>query len=161
LLTNPLSFGRGFFIKSMNYLETYQKEVQTQANTAKTFVANMILLNSGNIINEVRRRWMLGNSVDGGIIGTYASSEYKAFKIAMNPQAKGNVDLHLTGSLAENLTVKKAGDVLFEIYSTDSKFQSIGKKYGFEEFGLSDEQTTELFNEIYDFALQSMFEKLW
>lgn len=145
----------------MNYLDTYVKEIQTETSGLNTYVANMIILNSGNITQEVKKRWIIGESVDGGIIGEYASSEYKAFKISMNPRAKGNVDLHLTGSLAENLTIKKSGALLFEVYSTDSKFQSIGKKYGFEQFGLSDEQTQELFNDIYQFTIESIFKKLW
>lgn len=144
----------------MSYIEDYSVQLNREVSNIPKFVADMIILNSGNIVNEVKRRWILGKSVDGGIIGEYRSDEYRQFKISINPQAKGFVDLHYTGSLADLLTVRKAGN-LFEIYSTDSKFQSIGKKYGFEEFGLSSEEQEQLFSEIYEIVVESIMNKLW
>ena len=58
-------------------------------------------MNSPNIINEVRKRWIVGESVNGGVIGQYSLSqigqEYKAYKMSLNPRANGHVDLILTG----------------------------------------------------------------
>jgi len=144
----------------MNYLETYQKDLVKETANIPKFVADMIIINSRNILDTVKRRWILGKSVDGGIIGQYASSEYRQFKIALNPSAGGFVDLNLTGSLSENLTVRQAG-TLFEIYSTDEKFQKIGRKYGFEEFGLSDAEQTELFEEIFAIGVEYIMNNLW
>jgi hypothetical protein len=144
----------------MSYIEQYSNQLNKEVSNIPKFVADMIILNAGNIVNEVKRRWILGKSVDGGIIGEYRSEEYRQYKIGINPQAGGFVDLHDTGSLADLLTVKKAG-TLFEIYSTDSKFQMIGKKYGFDEFGLSSEEQEQLFSEIYEIAVESIMNNLW
>jgi len=144
----------------MSYIEQYSNQLNKEVSNIPKFVADMIILNSGNIVNEVKRRWILGKSVDGGIIGEYRSEEYRQYKIGINPQAKGFVDLHDTGSLADLLTVKKSGS-LFEIYSTDSKFQMIGKKYGFDEFGLSSEEQEQLFSEIYEIVVESIMNNLW
>lgn len=144
----------------MSYIDDYSLQLNREVLNIPKFVADMIILNAGNIVNEVKRRWIIGKSVDGGIIAEYRSEEYRQYKIGINPQAKGFVDLHNTGSLADLLTVRKAGN-LFEIYSTDSKFEKIGKKYGFEEFGLSSEEQEQLFAEIYDFVVESIMNKLW
>lgn len=144
----------------MNYLESYEKDLVKETSNVQKFVGDMIIINSRNILDTVKRRWILGKSVDGGIIGNYASAEYRQFKIAMNPSAGGVVDLHLTGSLSENLTVKQAG-TLFEIYSSDEKFEKIGRKYGFEEFGLSEAEQNELFEEIYAIGIEYIINNLW
>lgn len=144
----------------MSYIEQYSNRLNKEVSNIPKFVADMIILNAGNIVNEVKRRWILGKSVDGGIIGEYRSEDYRQYKIGINPQAGGFVDLHDTGSLADLLTVKKSGS-LFEIYSTDSKFQMIGKKYGFDEFGLSEEEKEQLFSEIYEIVVESIMNNLW
>lgn len=110
-------------------------------------------MNSPNIIKDVRRRWAIGESVEGGIIGEYRSEEYRQYKMFLNPSAKGNVDLTLTGSLGENITVKQQAADAFLIYSTDEKYQKIGKKYGFDEFGLSDEEWYIMSQEVLALAL--------
>lgn len=117
-------------------------------------------MNTPTIINEVKRRWLIGESVHGGIIGEYASEDYRQYKMYLNPKAGGRVDLMLTGSLAEHMTIRKSGNE-FEIFSTDEKFMKIGRKYGFEEFGLNDEQLHELFSDIYSFALETMLNNAW
>jgi hypothetical protein len=37
----------------------------------------------------------------------------------------------------------------------------IGNQYGFEEFGLNELQQEELFNDLFDFALQTLMKKVW
>lgn len=145
----------------MNYLQTYSKEISDKLQNIDGFVADLIIMNTPTFLNTVKRRWIIGRSVDGGIIGQYQNSDYKAYKVALNPSAGGNVDLHLTGDLSDNLTMRKAGKSLFEIYSTDWKFEKIGRKYGFDEFGLSEEEKDLLFSEIYEVALEYILKQLW
>lgn len=129
-----------------------------------------MILNSPNIIREVKSRWLLGESVFGGAIGgklssanfgEYRSSEYKAFKISYNPQASGRVDLTLTGALGAGLNVKKNSSTIFQVLSADSKYSEIGNKYGFEEFGLSDSEWITMQDEILAFALETIIKKTY
>jgi hypothetical protein len=126
-------------------------------------VADIIIINSPNIIREVKSRWLIGESAVGGFIGEYSSSQlgqdYKAYKMSLNPSAGGHVDLTLTGSLGEGLTVKAQSSESFLIYSTDSKYKEIGDKYGFEEFGLTDLQWHEFQQEILAVVLDSIINK--
>lgn len=124
---------------------------------------DVIIINSPNLIKQVRSRWLIGESVDGGIIGEYSNSpmgqDYKAYKLSLNPSAGGNVDLTLTGALSEGITLKQQGTESFLIYSTDSKYDEIGSKYGFEEFGLSDQEWYEMQQEILSVVLESILNK--
>lgn len=147
----------------MTYLETYQTQFKSQTvkSVVEKTVFDLIILNAPNIYKEVRRRWLIGESIDGGIIGTYRSQEYAMFKASINPLANGNVDLTLTGSLGDELSIRRTSENLYEIFSRDEKYQKIGRKYGFEEFGLNDEQEYELLNELFDFALTTIMNKIW
>lgn len=145
----------------MNYLQTYSKEISDKLQSVDGFVADLIIMNTPTFLNTVKRRWIIGRSVNGGIIGEYKNKDYEAYKVRLNPSAGGNVDLHLTGDLSDNLTMRKAGKSLFEIYSTDWKFEKIGRKYGFDEFGLSEEEKDLLFSEIYEVALEFILKQLW
>jgi hypothetical protein len=123
----------------------------------------VVIINSPNIIRQVRSRWLIGESAVGGFIGKYSSSplgqDYKAYKMSLNPSAGGHVDLTLTGALGEGLTVKKQSQEEFLVYSTDSKYDEIGSKYGFEEFGLTDLEWYEFQQEIMEVVLESVIKK--
>ena len=142
-----------------NYINNFKKE--TNKSTVSHLIFDLIILNTPNISRDVRRRWLIGESIDGGVIGTYASDEYASFKARINPLANGNVDLTLTGSLGEKIQVRKVSGNKFEIFSTDKKYKKIGEKYGFEEFGLNELQENELLNELYEFALETIMKKVW
>lgn len=75
--------------------------------------------------------------------------------------AGGNVDLMLSGDLAAGLTVRRTGNNLFQVYSTDDKYNKIGKQYGFEEFGLNEEEANEFFTDLYEFAYQTLLNDIW
>jgi hypothetical protein len=87
--------------------------------------------------------------------------EYKAYKMSINPKAGGNVDLTLTGSLSENITIKQQGIDKFLVYSTDEKYDEIGSKYGFEEFGLSEMEWYEMQQEIFQVVLESVLNQTY
>ncbi len=131
------------------------KQETTDSSLKKT-VGDTIQLNSTEIIRLVKNRLKYGQGVDGGVIGTYKSEEYAIMKNQQNPLAGyGNVDLFLTGSLSDDITVMRKGDK-FEIFSTDEKYKKIADKYGAEEFGLTEEQLQEFLHECYLLSLETI-----
>lgn len=145
------------------YEKQYQK-AKKQKNDLKNDIDTILIFESANIVDKVKKRWSWGRGVNGGIIGEYSKSQlgqsYKAFKLNKNPSARGTVDLILSGSLSNKLTLKRLGG-LFEIISTDSKFNQIGQKYGFEQFNLTEDETKELQNEIIEKILTNYTYEVW
>lgn len=136
------------------------KQETTESSLKKT-VGDTIQINSTDIIRLVKNRLKYGQSVDGGKVGTYASEEYAAMKHQQNPLAGfGNVDLFLTGSLSDDITVIKKGE-RFEILSTDEKYSKIANKYGAEEFGLTEDQLQEFLHECYISSLNTIINKTY
>lgn len=144
----------------MNYIDTYKADLQREIANINDTVFDLVILNTPTIINQVKRRWLYGKGVGRAIIGTYASEEYRLYKMQLNPLAGGNVDLELSGDLVNNLTIRQSGR-MFEIFSTDEKFTKLANKYGYEQFGLSEEETHELFTELFEFAIETILNKLW
>lgn len=120
----------------------------------------LVLSNEEGITRIIARRWKRGEGVNGGIIGEYQNQNYKMFKVQKNSLANGNVDLILTGSLNENLTIAKKGND-FEIFSTDKKYKKIGEKYGFENFNLSPDENKKLIAEIYYKVMEEYFNNVY
>lgn len=146
----------------MNYITTYQDQLKksiSQSEIRKN-VGDLIILNTGVLITDVRERWQHGQSVSGGIIGRYSWDDYRLYKQSLNPLAGGNVDLMLTGALSDALTVRKVGNE-YQIFSTDSKYEKLGRQYGFEEFGITEQQAAEFFDQLYDVAMETILGKLW
>lgn len=121
----------------------------------------LIIFNSENIVEGIRRRWSFGKGVNNDIIGEYRSQDYQAFKVYSNPNAGGYVDLTLTGALGQGLTIRKKGDKQYEIFSTDYKFKRIADKYGIEQFNLDQQQMEELFDMLYFTALENYIDNVW
>ena len=129
----------------MDFTKLLQKSKQEKSRIPQT-IETTILFNSSNITKQIKGRWKFGKSVDGGIIGRYKSKSYQAFKIEKNGNADGTVDLTLTGSLGDNLVIRRKGQLQYEIISTDWKFDWISNEYKkLKEFNLDAEQQQELF----------------
>lgn len=124
-------------------------------------LGTLIIFNSEQIVEGIRRRWAFGKGVNNDIIGQYRNAEYKAFKVSTNSRANGNVDLTLTGALGRGLTIQKKGQKQYEIFSTDYKFERISLKYGIEQFNLDQQQTEELFDMLYFMALENYIDNVW
>ena len=124
-------------------------------------LGTLIIFNSEQIVDGIRRRWAFGKGVNNDIIGEYRNSEYQAFKVSTNPRAGGYVDLTLTGALGRGLTIQKKGDKKYEIFSTDYKFERIALKYGIEQFNLDQQQTEELFDMLYYMTLENYLDNVW
>ncbi len=145
----------------MDYIATYQKTLNRISRSEITrLVGDLVILNSGVLITDVKQRWQKGQSIEGGIIGRYSWESYRLFKQQMNPLAGGNVDLMLTGALSEGLTVRKNGKD-YQIFSTDSKYDKIGKKYGYKEFGVTEQELNAFFDELYEFAFETLLQQIW
>lgn len=119
------------------------------------------MFNSDTIVEGIKRRWLFGKDPNGGRIGEYRSSDYKAFKLTANSRAGGYVDLTLTGALGNGLTIRRKGTLDYEIISTDWKFQHIALKYGLEQFNLDQEQRTELFELLEYTLLEEFIDNVW
>jgi hypothetical protein len=124
-------------------------------------IGTLIIFNSENIVDGIRRRWSFGKDVNDGSIGEYRSSEYKAFKVYSNPKAGGSVDLTLTGALGNGLTIRKKGTKQYEIFSTDYKFKRIADKYGIEQFNLDAIQLDELIDMLYFTAIEEYLDNVY
>jgi hypothetical protein len=129
----------------MEYIEEYLNYVNNQRAQLESTVSSCILQLEDIIRKTIKDRWLRSESVNGGNItnkntgnSTYASLSYKSLKILKNPSAGGKIDLTFTGSLGDKIKIEKNSSGNYEIISTDPKYNEIGDKYGFEEFGLSD-----------------------
>ena len=144
----------------MNYKKILQRATKERGNV-HNIIGTLMVFNSEQIVEGIRRRWLFGKDINDGIIGTYSWKEYEMFKVSSNPRAEGNVDLTLTGALGRGLTVKKLSNSRYEIFSTDSKFDKISKQYGIEQFNLDERQKDELFDTLYYFALTEYLDNVW
>ena len=66
-------------------------------NDLYTWCDEYIFINEKKILYLVRNRMLQGKDTDGNAIGFYRQLSYKMFKEKLNPMAKGNVGLFLTG----------------------------------------------------------------
>ena len=141
----------------LNRIQSYASE-----RAVEHAVDRSIELNQGILVRWVWERWEKGEGVDGpgSVIGEYANEQYREKKVKMNPKARGFVDLTYTGALSENLTVRKSG-TKYIIYSTDSKYTKLGVKYGFRQFGITDEQKDLFLREMEAVATDSILTQIY
>lgn len=150
----------------MNYKNLLQKALREKSQVSQT-IGTLIIFNSNNIVEGIRRRWLFGKDPNGDFIHTkdgfygYRNINYQQYKVGINSLGNGNVDLTLTGALGRGLTIKKKGTKEYEIFSTDSKFDKISDKYGIENFNMDQQQTTELFDMLHYMVLEDYLSKVW
>jgi hypothetical protein len=144
----------------MNFTNLLNKARQ-EKNQIPQLLGTLILFNSSEIIDGIKRRWLFGKDANGDIIGQYRNSEYQAFKVSYNSKAKGYVDLTLTGALGNALTISKRSDTEYQIFSTDWKYGQIAEKYGLQNFNLDEPQRIELFEMLTYFALEEYYKNVW
>lgn len=145
-----------------NYMQLYQQKLNQvlSPNNLTKIVSDIIVLNTANVITDVRNRWEYGESVRGGIIGRYREPMYAEYKRSLNPNANGTVDLMLTGSLVDHLTLKKISEGIYQVISTDEKYTKLAAKYGSYQFGITDEQRYSLYEDIEKVAIAEVFKQL-
>lgn len=144
----------------MNFTNLLNK-AKAEKNQIPQLLGTLILFNSSEIIDGIKRRWLFGKDANGDIIGQYRNSEYQAFKVSYNSKANGYVDLTLTGALGNALTISKRSDTEYQIFSTDWKYGHIADKYGLQNFNLDEPQRIELFEMLTYFALEEYYKNVW
>lgn len=145
----------------MDYITKVKQKAKSQQKESTQIVANLLIKKEGEIFSKTKKRWLLGKSVFGGEIGQYRNSSYRAFKLSINSLASGSVDLTLTGALGKGLNLEKKTETQFRLFSTDSKYNSIGSKYGYEEFGITEIEWMQLQQDIYILALEELIKKTY
>ena len=127
-----------------------------------TWVEEYLEANKSMLVRDIQNRMQRGESVHdvNDVIGEYASEAYMMFKQRMNPLAGGDVDLFLEGDLQRFLTIEKRSKNIFKIYSKDEKYKKLAEQYGKEQFGLTEEQNTELMTDIHTYLIEKIFEKI-
>src|SRR5690606_2314140 len=127
-----------------------------------TWVEEYLEANKSMLVRDIQNRMQRGESVHdvNDVIGEYASEAYMMFKQRMNPLAGGDVDLFLEGDLHRFLTIEKRSKNIFKIYSKDEKYKKLAEQYGKEQFGLTEEQNTELMTDIHTYLIEKIFEKI-
>lgn len=128
----------------MEYIEFELNRVKNQRKSIDDIIDSCIMQLEDDIREVIKKRWLNSESVNGGNITNKASGDsgyarlsYKNLKLKKNPSAGGKVDLTFTGSLGDKIVIVKNSSGDYEIMSNDSKYETIGKMYGFDEFGLS------------------------
>lgn len=115
------------FIARLERLNVMEVAVETINETKKEFL-------------DFNRDQLRHGLKTTGPIAQYASSEYAQLKYSMNSLAGfGNVDLILTGSFSNKMTLLASGNK-YAIDSGDEKTASLLLKYGTEVFGLDDQR---------------------
>lgn len=134
----------------------------TTESNLYTWVDEYIEANKSRLVTDIQNRLKRGDNVHdvNDVIGEYKSVAYAMFKQRMNPLAGGSVDLFLTGYLQRFLTIEKRSKNIFKIYSKDDKYKMLADKYGKEQFGLTEEQNTELMINIHTYLIEKIFEKI-
>jgi phage gpG-like protein len=126
----------------MNYIE---EELESLNNDKAQFsaIVDMCVMELQDEVREIiKARWLESRSVNGGNITNketgegYAWLSYKNYKLKNNPKGSGGVDLTLSGALGDSIIITRSIDGNYTIVATDRKYNAIGSKYGYEEFGL-------------------------
>lgn len=131
----------------MEYIEEELNRVINQKTIFDDIIDQSVLEEVDAIRQTIKDRWLEGNSVDGGKITNkatgkgYSQLSYKNLKLLINPKADGNVDLTMTGSLGDKIVIIGTTSGDHEIVSEDAKYFELGSKYGFDEIGLTNDET--------------------
>jgi hypothetical protein len=140
----------------MEYTEYELEDARNQKMLFDNIIDTCVIELEGQIRKAIKERWKTADSVNGGKITSldtgegYARLSYKNLKLKINPSGSGNVDLTLTGALGDGLKLVKTETGDYEVISTDSKYQKIGIKYGFDEFGLDADEMVYFMKQIED-----------
>lgn len=101
-----------------------------------------------DLVQAQKDQMLHGEAATKGIIGKYKNPYYKRKKQAMNPLAKGNVDLKLTGAFQGQI-VALVDDSSVNILSVDEKTDKLLEKYGENKvFGLNEERAAKYSNDV-------------
>lgn len=131
----------------MEYIEYELLRIREQKKNFGDIILSCVQELENDIRKAIKKRWLKAESVNGGSITNqstgnsgYARLSYKKLKLEKNPASGGKIDLTFSGALGDKIEIIKSSNGNFEIISTDPKYYKIGDMYGFDEFGLSDDE---------------------
>ena len=128
--------------------------VQELADKLKAFdivgeARAVISKTSREYVDRNKKQMLKGESREQGLlIGSYRSPMYRDMKLQLNPEAKGNVDLKLTGQFHAGLFAELEGDNIM-MTSRDKKAGGLEEKYGDRIYGLNDENQTDYNSTVF------------
>lgn len=117
---------------------------RVEAIDIPTVLADSITATIPELTRVQREQMLAGLNADGKIIGKYKSPAYRRKKMALNPLAKGNVDLRLKGQFQDDvIAIVNRNSITFT--SNDNvptgmglgKTDKLVKQYGENIFGIS------------------------
>lgn len=142
------------------FLDSYLSKLEKAKNNVESDVLSLLMERESEIRAMIKQRWLLGRRPDGSLIGFYRDVNYAIFKQTINPSAKGDVDLILSGDLVNNIKTV-LGKNKIEILSSDYKFEEISLKYGLDNFNITEEEENELLDEIMAEVVTNIFKEIW
>lgn len=142
------------------FLDSYLSKLEKAKNNIESDVLSLLMERESEIRAMIKQRWLLGRRPDGSLIGFYRDVNYAIFKQTINPSAKGDVDLILSGDLVNNIKTV-LGKNKIEILSSDYKFEEISLKYGLENFNITEEEENELLDGIMAEVVTNIFKEIW
>lgn len=147
----------------MNYASEIQKKLKNETQNISKYFADNFYTFEADIRELIKKRWKTGKKPNGGVIGIYKSVDYALFKKQKSDAPFRVVDLTLTGSLGNKIEVElfNAEKGIFEVYSTDIKFQSIVYKYGLDNFNLTEIETEKIINEVTNLVYKTIIKKVY
>lgn len=147
----------------MNYANNIKLKLQTETQNIPKYFADNFYTYENDIRELIKKRWKTGKKPNGNVIGIYRSVDYALFKKQKSDAPFRVVDLTLTGSLGNKIQVElfNAQKGIFEIYSTDVKFQSIVEKYGLDNFNLTEIETEKIINEVTSLVYKTIIKKVY
>ena len=129
----------GFLNFMSNYLLEYEKELT--AITPSVIEDRFAIFFRKRITNYkakwIKDRWLKGEKTDGNIIGVYAS--LWIMNCIRSLGRTGTVDLTFSGDMGD-LIDGSYNNMEMEIFSTVPYYEKIVKKYGYENFNITDEE---------------------
>lgn len=142
------------------FLDSYLSKLEKAKNNIESDVLSLLMERESEIRAMIKQRWLLGRRPDGSLIGFYRDVNYAIFKQTINPSAKGDVDLILSGDLVNNIKTV-LGKNKIEILSSDYKFEEISLKYGLDNFNITEEEENELLDGIMAEVVTNIFKEIW
>lgn len=142
------------------FLDSYLSKLEKAKNNIESDVLSLLMERESEIRDMIKQRWLLGRRPDGSLIGFYRDVNYAIFKQTINPSAKGDVDLILSGDLVNNIKTV-LGKNKIEILSSDYKFEEISLKYGLDNFNITEDEENELLDRIMAEVVTNIFKEIW
>lgn len=145
----------------MDYINPARRSLRASLQELPSLFQKGIISQEKEIRELIRDRWKLGIKPDGSIIGIYHSKGYAFEKSQKNPLAGfGHVDLIETGALWKGIKISPFGEAV-EVYSVDSKYIDISKKYGDANFNLTNAERDTVVNIVSATIMNNILTKAY